>query len=105
MKKIVLFLFCAALVSGAAMAQPPLPRPPAGQPPALPVPPKRDVGNDVKSQASHVKSSGDDLLHLRFKKAHEKHVAEMKKKNRGIAKDLGIKGVLPPPPPKIRKPD
>ena len=99
MKKLVLFLFIA--VSGGAMAQPPIP--PPTKPPIGPLE-SRDVGKDLKTQGSHVKSSGNDLLHLRFKKAHEKHVAEMKRKNRGIAKDLGIKGVLPPPP-KIRKPD
>jgi hypothetical protein len=51
----------------------------------------------------HVKSSGNDLLHLRFKKAHEKHVAEMKRRNRGIARDLRGKGAPPPTPPPPKK--
>jgi len=93
MKKFVLFLFSTVLVAGMAMAQPP--RPPA--PPLA----KRDVGNDLKTQGRHVKSSGNDLLHFRFKKAHQKHVAEAKRKNRGLANDLGIKKIkLPPPPPR-----
>lgn len=93
MKKLVLFLFSTVLVAGMAMAQQP-------KPPAPPLA-KRDVGNDLKTQERHVKSSGNDLLHLRFKKAHQKHVAEAKKKNRGLANDLGIKKIkLPPPPPR-----
>lgn len=92
MKKLALFLFSTFLVAGMAMAQPPKPPPPPLA--------KRDVGSDVKRQGEHVKSSGNDLLHLRFKKAHEKHVAEAKRKNRGLANDLGIKKIkLPPPPP------
>jgi len=95
MKKSLLILFGAALVSVSAMAQPP-------KPPPAPIPVEnRNVLTDLKTQGEHVKSSGNDLLHLRFKKAHEKHVAEMKRKNDGIAKVLGIKVQAPPPPPKV----
>lgn len=60
---------------------------------------KRPPAQEFKAQAEHVKSSGNDLLHLRFKKAHEKHVAEMKRRNKGIAKDLRGEG-QPLPKPK-----
>ncbi len=59
---------------------------------------KKPPAKELKSQANHVKSSGNDLLHFRFKKAHEKHVAEMKRRNRGIAKDLNGQGAPPPRP-------
>ena len=64
---------------------------------------KRPPVKEAKSQAEHVKSSGNDLLHLRFKKAHEKHVAEMKRRNNGIAKDVSGQGAPPPKPPAPKK--
>ena len=58
---------------------------------------------EAKSQAEHVKSSGNDLLHFRFKKAHEKHVAEMNRRNKGIVRDLNGEGAPPPKPPATKK--
>lgn len=95
MKKIYLFLFSMVLVSGAAIAQPPAP-PAAGN--------KRPPVAEVKAQGEHVSSSLNDLLHLRFKKAHEKHLAEARRRNKGIVKDVKAvgKGIpKPPPPPKL----
>ncbi|MEO8174064.1 MAG: hypothetical protein ABI581_13310 [Sediminibacterium sp.] len=71
---------------------------------------KRTPDKEVKAQAEHVKSSGNDLLHLRFKKAHEKHLAEAKRRNKGIEKDVTGKGQpLPkpktPPAPKLPAPN
>lgn len=90
MKKLLLCLLSAVLVSGAAMAQA-----------------KRPPEKELKSQVEHVKSSGNDLLHLRFKKAHEKHVAEMNRRNKGIVKDINGEGAPPPAPkkPVIRRPN
>ena len=82
MKKILSLFLCATLIGAAANAQD-----------------KRPPVKELKSQGDHVKSSGNDLLHLRFKKAHEKHVAEMKRRNNGIAKDLRGQGTPPPKPP------
>lgn len=81
MKKVFSFLFSVLLFMGIATAQT-----------------KRPPDREVKAQADHVKSSGDDLLHLRFKKAHKKHVAEARRRNRGIEKDLDGKGAPPPRP-------
>ena len=95
MKKVFVFLFSAALVSGAAMAQPPAPPNPGN---------KRAPEAEVKAQGAHVSSSVNDLLHLRFKKAHEKHLAEARRRNRGIEKDVKTIGKdipKPPPPPKL----
>ncbi len=86
MKKILSLLLCATLVSGALLAQD-----------------KKPPLKELKSQGDHVKSSGNDLLHFRFKKAHEKHVAEMKRRNNGIAKDLRGQGAPPPKPPAPKK--
>jgi len=86
MKKLLVCLFSAILISGAAMAQA-----------------KRPPEKELKSQVEHVKSSGNDLLHLRFKQAHEKHVAEMKRRNNGIVKDLNGQGTPPPTPPAPKK--
>lgn len=60
---------------------------------------KRPPEKELKSQENHVKSSGNDLLHLRFKKAHQKHVAEANRRNRGIAKDINSAGRDLPKPP------
>lgn len=65
---------------------------------------KRLPAPEVKAQAAHVKSSGNDLLHLRFKKAHEKHLAEARRRNKGIVKDLTGKGKRLPKPPAPKKP-
>ncbi len=86
MKKLIPFMLSMILFIGTAIAQDKRP----------PVP-------EAKAQANHVKSSGNDLLHLRFKKAHEKHVAEMKRRNNGIAKDLRGEG-KPLPKPAAPKP-
>ncbi len=86
MKKLIACLLSVAFISGAAMAQE-----------------KRPPEKELKSQVEHVKSSGNDLLHLRFKKAHEKHVAEMNRRNKGIAKDLKGEGAPPPTPPPPKK--
>jgi hypothetical protein len=64
---------------------------------------KRPPEKEFKAQVAHVKSSGNDLLHFRFKKAHEKHVAEMRRRNRGIARDLRGQGTPPPSPPAPKK--
>jgi hypothetical protein len=66
---------------------------------------KRPPAKELKAQGEHVKSSGNDLLHLRFKKAHEKHVAEAKRRNKGIAKDINGQGQPLPKPatPPARK--
>lgn len=91
MKKIISFLFCTTLLWAAASGQA-----------------KRPPETELKAQKNHVKSSGSDLLHLRFKKAHKKHVAEAARRNRGIEKDLDGKGQAlpkpkgPPPRPPIR---
>ena len=95
MKKVFVFLFSAALVSGAAMAQPPAPPNPGN---------KRAPEAEVKAQGAHVSSSVNDLLHLRFKKAHEKHLAEARRRNKGIEKDVKTvgKGIpKPPAPPRL----
>jgi hypothetical protein len=86
MKKLLICLFATSLFSAPGMAQE-----------------KRPPKKELKAQMSHVKSSGNDLLHLRFKRAHEKHVAEMKRRNRGIAKDLRGEGAPPPTPPPHKK--
>jgi hypothetical protein len=86
MKKLLACLFGTVLISGAAMGQE-----------------KRPPEKEFKAQAEHVKSSGNDLLHLRFKKAHEKHVAEMNRRNKGIVKDLNGQGTPPPTPPAPKK--
>ncbi len=86
MKKLLICIFTTALFSAPAIAQE-----------------KRPPEKELKAQVRHVKSSGNDLLHLRFKKAHEKHVAEMKRRNRGIARDLRGKGAPPPTPPPPKK--
>ena len=86
MKKLITCLFGAACISGTAMAQA-----------------KRPPEKELKAQVNHVKSSGNDLLHLRFKQAHEKHVAEMQRRNKGIAKDLRGEGAPPPTPPPPKK--
>jgi hypothetical protein len=100
MKKIVLFLF-SALVAGMAMAQPPRPpRPPQVLPAGKGD--KREPIQELHAQGEHVKSSGNDLLHLRFRQAHEKHVAEARRRNRGIARDLGV-STEPPLSPNGRK--
>ena len=64
---------------------------------------KRMPEKEIKAQGEHVKSSGNDLLHLHFKKAHQKHVAEARRRNRGIDKDLRGVGAPPPPPPAPKK--
>ena len=95
MKKVYLVLLSVALVSGAAMAQPPAPPGPGN---------KRAPAAEVKAQGAHVSSSVNDLLHFRFKKAHEKHLAEARRRNKGIVSDVKTvgKGIpKPPPPPKI----
>lgn len=86
MKKILSFVLSAVLFCTAASAQE-----------------KRPPVKEAKSQAEHIKSSGNDLLHLRFKKAHEKHVAEMNRRNKGIVKDLKGEGAPPPKPPAPKK--
>lgn len=71
---------------------------------------KRAPDKELKAQGDHVKSSGNDLLHLRFKKAHQKHVAEANRRNKGIAKDVksGTKSLPKPagprPAPKLPAP-
>lgn len=89
MKKIVSLLLGITLVSATVVAQE-----------------KRPPSTEVKSQVDHVKSSGNDLLHLRFKKAHEKHLAEARRRNKGIAKDLNGQGKPLPKPsaPKLPAP-
>src|SRR5471030_1240302 len=82
MKKIVSLLLGAVLLGTAANAQE-----------------KRPPATEFKAQVDHVKSSGNDLLHLRFKKAHEKHLAEARRRNKGIVKDLRGEGAPPPKPP------
>ncbi|GAC1438812.1 MAG: hypothetical protein NVSMB63_03100 [Sediminibacterium sp.] len=98
MKKLLSFLFGVVFVSGAAMTQPPMPKP--APPPPLPrSADKRPPDRELNAQGEHVKSSVDDLVHLRFRRAHEKHVAEARRRNRGIAKDVqSIGGTLPTPP-------
>jgi hypothetical protein len=86
MKKIMSTLFAVTLLYGAAVAQA-----------------KRAPEKELKAQTEHVKSSGNDLLHFRFKKAHEKHVAEARRRNQGIAKDLRGEGAPPPKPPAPKK--
>jgi len=97
MKKIFLLLFTGALLSGAVIAQPPAPPlPRSGD--------KRPPGKELKAQGAHVSSSVNDLLHLRFKKAHEKHLAEARRRNKGIVRDVKSVGKeipKPPPPPRI----
>jgi hypothetical protein len=92
MKKLISFLFSIILFWGATTAQE-----------------KRPPVKELKSQGEHVKSSGNDLLNLRFKKAHQKHVAEARRRNKGIAKDVNGQGQpLPkpaaPPLPAPKKP-
>ena len=89
MKKILSTLFCVALFAGATMAQE-----------------KRPPAKELKAQGEHIKSSGNDLLHLRFKKAHEKHLAEARRRNNGIAKDVNGQGKPLPRPaaPKLPAP-
>ncbi|MDB5209953.1 MAG: hypothetical protein JWQ30_780 [Sediminibacterium sp.] len=67
---------------------------------------KRPPEKELKAQVNHVKSSGNDLLHLRFKKAHEKHVAEANRRNKGIVKDINGEGKPLPKPatPKLPAP-
>ena len=97
MKKVFLLLFGIALVTAATIAQPP--------PPPLPKSGnKRAPESELKAQGAHVNSSVNDLLHLRFKKAHEKHMAEARRRNKGIAKDVKAVGngiPKPPAPPKL----
>ena len=97
MKKLFLFLFSIALVTAATIAQPP--------PPPLPKSGnKRAPESELKAQSAHVSSSVNDLVHLRFKKAHEKHMAEARRRNKGIVKDVKAvgKGIpKPPAPPKL----
>lgn len=97
MKKLCLFLFSIALVTAATIAQPP--------PPPLPRSGnKRAPESELKAQGAHVSSSVNDLVHLRFKKAHEKHMAEARRRNKGIVKDVKSVGKSipkPPPPPKL----
>lgn len=89
MKKLIAFLFCTVAIVFTVVAQD-----------------KRPPAAELKAQKNHVASSGNDLLHLRFKKAHEKHVAEMKRRNSGIAKDLRGEGKPLPKPkaPAIKPP-
>ncbi|MES2331851.1 MAG: hypothetical protein V4539_19750 [Bacteroidota bacterium] len=92
MKKLVSCLLAITLFCGASMGQE-----------------KRPPEKELKAQVNHVKSSGNDLLHLRFKKAHEKHVAEANRRNKGIVKDVNGQGkALPkpatPPAPKLPAP-
>lgn len=86
MKKVLSLLLIALICSAAVSAQE-----------------KRPPAKEAKAQVEHVKSSGNDLLHFRFKKAHEKHVAEMSRRNKGIVKDLNGEGAPPPKPPAPKK--
>ena len=65
---------------------------------------KRPPEKELKAQGEHVKSSGNDLLHLRFKKAHEKHLAEAKRRNKGIEKDITGQGKPLPKPANLPAP-
>jgi len=85
MKKLLFILVFGTLISSASYAQE-----------------KRPPAKEFEAQVHHVSSSGNDLLHLRFKKAHEKHLAEARRRNRGIAKDLRGEGAPPPKPPVMR---
>ncbi len=87
MKKIISLLLGAVLLGTAANAQE-----------------KRPPAAELKAQTEHVKSSGNDLLHFRFKKAHEKHLAEARRRNRGIVKDINGEGQPLPKPPAPKKP-
>jgi len=89
MKKLLSFFFSIVLFWGVAGAQE-----------------KRPPEKELKAQTEHVKSSGNDLLHLRFKKAHEKHLAEARRRNKGIVKDLNGEGKPLPKPaePKLPAP-
>lgn len=87
MKKLFCILLTAALATGVASAQQ-----------------KRPPAQELKAQGEHIKSSGNDLLHLRFKRAHEKHLAEARRRNRGIAKDLRGEGQPLPKPPAPKRP-
>lgn len=91
MKKLFIFLVSVAFTTGAATAQPPAP-PRSGD--------KRPPATELKAQGAHVSSSVNDLLHLRFKRAHEKHLAEARRRNKGIVRDVKAIGAdVPPRPP------
>jgi len=81
MKKLISVLFGVALFCGAALGQE-----------------KRPPGREISAQAEHVRSSGNDLLHFRFRQAHEKHLAEAKRRKEGIARDLRGEGEPLPKP-------
>lgn len=87
MKKLLPFLAGFILFAGSAGAQE-----------------KRPPSKELKAQGEHVKSSGNDLLHLRFKKAHEKHLAEAKRRNKGIEKDVTGQGKPLPKPAAVPAP-
>lgn len=87
MKKLFCIILAGTLTTGVALAQQ-----------------KRPPVQELKAQGKHVESSGNDLLHLRFKRAHEKHLAEARRRNRGIAKDLRGEGQPLPKPPAPRRP-
>ncbi len=87
MKKLLSFFFGIVLFWGAASAQE-----------------KRPPVKELQAQGEHIKSSGNDLLHLRFKKAHEKHLAEARRRNQGIVKDIKGEGKPLPKPPEPKLP-
>ncbi len=86
MKKLLVLLFSVTQFCVAALSQE-----------------KRPPAKELKAQGNHIKSSGNDLLHLRFKAAHEKHLAEARRRNKGIARDLRGEGAPPPKPPAPRR--
>ncbi len=94
MKKLFIFIFSAVLLSASAIAQPPAP-PKSGD--------KRAPASELKAQGAHVSSSLNDLAHFRFKKAHEKHLAEARRRNKGIVKDVKAIGADVPKPPAPRR--
>ena len=61
MKKVVLFLFSAALVSGAAMAQ------------TAKQEEKKDLRETIKHKRAHKNAMMTDDAPLRFRKAHQQH--------------------------------
>jgi hypothetical protein len=86
MKKLVLFLFSAALVTGAAMAQ------------TAKQEEKKDLREDIRDKRAHKKAVRNDVAHLRFRKAHQQHEGkvEARKDQHATAKDLRAKGVEHP---------
>ncbi len=82
MKKLVLFLFSAALLTGTAMSQ------------TAKQEEKKDLRETIKDKRAHKNAKMTDVAHLRLKSAHEQSEKQeaARKNQHAIAKDLRAKG-------------